>query len=277
MSVLPAITMAAQRLEQAGIDSPRFDAEELAAHVLGVRRSELVFADWKGDQQVSYGALVHRRAQRVPLQHLVGSVGFRRIEIAVGPGVFTPRPETESVVQAALDLVADVREPRCVDLCSGSGTVALALADELPEGATVHAVERDPDAFAWLRRNIAGLGLPVIAHLADAADALPGLEGTLDLVASNPPYVEYGAELQPEVGDHDPAIALWAGEDGLDVVRIVLARARELLKPGGVLVFEHSDRQGASAPKAARDAGFVDVEEHQDLTGRDRYVTARMP
>lgn len=277
MTVLPAVAMAARRLADAGVDSARSDAEELAAHILGVRRSELVLADWSGDQQVAYGALVNSRAQRTPLQHLIGSVGFRRLVIAVGPGVFVPRPETESVVAAALDLMADVPNPLCVDLCSGSGAVALTLADELAAGATVHAVERSPEAHAWLVRNIAQLGLPVTAHLGDAADALPGLEGTLDLVASNPPYVEYGAELAPEVGDHDPSLALWGGEDGLDVVRLVVARAWLLLKPGGVLVYEHSDRQGTTAPSVARAAGFVDVVEHQDLTGRDRYVTARKP
>lgn len=277
MSVLPAIRLATDQLDAAGIDSPRFDAEELAAHVLGIRRAQLVLADWEGDQQVEYAGLVDRRVQRVPLQHLVGSVGFRRLEILVGPGVFTPRPETESVVQGALDLVAGVSNPVCVDLCSGSGTVALALADELPAGATVYAVERDPGAFSWLERNVAALGSSVIAHLGDASEALPGLEGTLDLVASNPPYVEHGAELQPEVGDHDPAIALWGGIDGLDVVRLVVARGFTLLKPGGVLVYEHSDRQGVTAPEVARAAGFTDVEEHRDLTGRDRYVTARKP
>ena len=269
--------MAAQRLASAGVASPRSDAEELAAFVLGVRRSALPLADWEGDQQVAYGTLVHLRSTRVPLQHILGTAGFRYLEIAVGTGVFTPRPETEVVAQAALDGVRELPEPLCVDLCSGSGAIALALATEHP-GAVVHAVERSPEAYAWLTRNIDALAPGVTPHLADAATALAELDGTCDLVVSNPPYVEHDAKLEPEVTDHDPAEALWGGGDGgLDVVRVVVATARRLLRPGAVLVVEHSDRQGASAAAVARAAGFSGVVGHQDLTGRDRFFTARAP
>ncbi len=197
--------------------------------------------------------------------------------------MFVPRPETESVVQWAVDAVR--REgwaaPLLVDLCAGSGTIAFALANEVP-GATVHAVERDPGALAWTRRNADNrvrAGDPQVhLHLGSAEDALPELDGTVDLVASNPPYVAVSERhlADPEVVDHDPEVALFAGEDGLDVVRLVEQAARRLLRPGGLVVVEHSDRQGRSAPEVFLGAGgWCEVEDHQDLTGRDRFVTAR--
>ena len=223
-----AVKDATARLEAAGVDSPEHDARALAVHVLGLAKpSDLLLVDeLDGDQAAAYDELVGRRASRVPLQHLTGSVGFRDIELEVGPGVFVPRPETESVVQWAVDNLRGVENPLCVDLCTGSGTIAFALANEVP-GATVHAVERDPDALAWTRRNAANrvkAGDPeVTLHLGSAEDALPGFDGTLDLVISNPPYVATTeAHIpDPEVVDHDPGIALWAGEDGLDVIRLV--------------------------------------------------------
>lgn len=279
MTTLGLVAAATERFAAAGVDSPRFDAEELAAHVLGVRRAGIVLAPaMTRDQEAAYGALVERRAARVPLQHLVGSTGFRRLELLVGPGVFVPRPETESVVAWALEALRGIPAPLVADLCTGSGTIALALTDELPAGATVHAVERDPGAFAWLRRNITATGLAVHAHLGDAGDALAELDGTLDLVASNPPYVaeHERAHVDPEVADHDPEIALFAGDDGLDVVRVVERAAWRLLRPGGVLVVEHSDRQGRSAP-ALLGGRWLEVADHRDLAGRDRFVTARRP
>ncbi len=275
---------ATQTLAAAGVDSPEHDARALAVHVLGLTRpSDLLLVDaLHGDARSAYDELVARRAERVPLQHLTGSVGFRYIELAVGPGVFVPRPETESVVQWAVDAVQAEGWPApvLVDLCTGSGAVAFALANEVP-GATVHGVERDPDALGWTRRN-AGLrvaaGDPEVRlHLGSAEDALPELDGRVDLVASNPPYVATTeAHLpDPEVVDHDPGIALWAGEDGLDAIRLVEQAGRRLLKPAGLLVVEHSDRQGASCPALFRAAGWAEVADHRDLTGRDRFTTAR--
>jgi release factor glutamine methyltransferase len=280
-----AVRTATTRLAAAGVDSPEHDARALAAHVLGLDRPSdlLLVDDLHPDQAAAYDELVRRRADRVPLQHLTGSVGFRHIVLDVGPGVFVPRPETESVVQWAVDaLRAEGRtSPLCVDLCTGSGTIAFALANEVP-GATVHAVERDPDALAWTRRNAAlrvAAGDPeVVLHLGSAEDALPGLDGTLDLVISNPPYVATTeAHIpDPEVVDHDPGIALWAGEDGLDVIRLVERAARRLLKPGGLVVVEHSDRQGATAPALFEAAGgWAEVRDWRDLAERDRFVTAR--
>jgi release factor glutamine methyltransferase len=244
--------------------------------------SDLLLVDDLDEHQASaYDELVGRRADRVPLQHLTGSVGFRYIELEVGPGVFVPRPETESVVQFAVDALQGVDAPLCVDLCTGSGTIAFALANELP-GATVHAVERDPAALEWTRRNAANrvkAGDPEVQlHLGSAEDALPGLDGTLDLVISNPPYVATTeAHIpDPEVVDHDPGIALWAGEDGLDVIRLVEQAARRLLKPSGLVVVEHSDRQGQTAPALFEQAGgWSEVQDHRDYADRDRYVTAR--
>ena len=278
-----AVRSATARLTAAGVPSPEPDARTLAVHVLGLGKpSDLLLVDELDERQAAaFEELVGRRADRVPLQHLTGSVGFRHISLEVGPGVFVPRPETESVVQYALDALRGVPDPVCVDLCTGSGAIALALANELP-GAVVHAVERDPDALAWTRRNAANrvqAGDPEVQlHLGSAEDALPGFDGTLDLVISNPPYVATTESHipDPEVLDHDPGIALWAGEDGLDVIRLVEQAARRLLKPGGLVVVEHSDRQGSSAPALLEAAGsWTDIADHRDPADRDRYVTAR--
>jgi release factor glutamine methyltransferase len=193
--------------------------------------------------------------------------------------VFVPRPETESVVQWAIDAVNGTSAPLLVDLCTGSGAIALALAHEVPK-ATVHAVEQDPGALAWARRNADNrvtAGDPAIQlHLGAAGDALHELDGTVDLVVSNPPYVPDGDLVDPEVAEHDPPMAVFGGPDGLDVVRQVEQAARRLLKPGGVVVVEHSDRHGTMAPAVFTESGgWTDVRDHQDLTGRDRFVTAR--
>jgi release factor glutamine methyltransferase len=273
-----AIAAATERLRAAGVDSPEHDARALAAHVLGCSLKELPRHD-SIDEDV-YAELVARRAQRVPLQYLTGSVGFRWIELEVGPGVFVPRPETESVVQWAIDHV-DGAAPLMVDLCTGSGTIAFALANEVP-GAVVHAVERDPVALEWTRRNAANrvaAGDPEVQlHLGSVEGCVPELDGRVDLVASNPPYIAEDERhlTDPEVVDHDPEIALFAGADGLDVIRLVEQAARRLLRPGGAVVVEHSDRQGRSAPQVFEQAGgWTEIEDHVDLTGRDRYVTAR--
>jgi release factor glutamine methyltransferase len=272
------IAAATERLRAAGVDSPEHDARALAAHVLGCSLKEL--PRHESIDEDLYAELVARRAQRVPLQHLTGSVGFRWIELEVGPGVFVPRPETESVVQWAIDHV-DGAAPLMVDLCTGSGTIAFALANEVP-GAVVHAVERDPVALEWTRRNAANrvaAGDPEVQlHLGSVEGCLPELDGRVDLVASNPPYIAEDERhlTDPEVVDHDPEIALFAGADGLDVIRLVEQAARRLLRPGGAVVVEHSDRQGRSAPQVFEQAGgWTEIEDHVDLTGRDRYVTAR--
>ncbi len=268
-------------MRAAGVDSPEHDARALAVHVMGVAKpSDL--ARFDSIDEALYDDLVARRAARVPLQHLTGSVGFRWIELEVGPGVFVPRPETESVVQWALDALVGVPAPVLVDLCTGSGAIAFSLANEVP-GATVYGVECDPAALLWARRNAAErvrAGDPEVhLHEGSALDALPALDASVDLVVSNPPYVatHEQSSMDAEVADHDPQIALFAGEDGLDVIRDVERAARRLLKPGGLVVVEHSDRQGVTAPEHfVRAGGWTEIADHRDLTGRDRYVTARL-
>ena len=251
-------------LRASGVPSPDHDARALAR-----------FAE---ESQADFDDLVRRRAERVPLQHLLGTAGFRYLELQVGPGVFVPRPETEVVVDAVLAEIKGVQAPLVVDLCAGPGTIGLSVAHEHPT-AVVHLVERDPEAFVWLQRNRPEASPRVHLHLADAADALPGLDGTVDVVASNPPYVaeHERAMVDPEVREHDPEIALFAGDDGLDVIRIVEVSAQRLLRPGGLVVIEHSDRQGESVPALLRERGWVAVADHDDLTGRPRFTTGRRP
>ena len=265
MTVREAIAL----LTEADVPSAEHDARALAA-----------FADRTG---ADFADLVHKRASRVPLQHLVGSVGFRYIDLEVGPGVFVPRPESEVVAGIALDHASGAGDaPIVVDLCSGSGAIALAVANELPN-ATVHAVELDPSAVSWLTRNAAQRRVagdtPVVIHETDVAVALPDFDGAVDVVVSNPPYVR-ADELElvdPEVRDHDPMLALVAGDDGLAVIRRVAAAAWRLLRPGGWVVVEHSDRQGESAPAVLDAAGFVDVTDTPDLTGRPRVAVGMKP
>jgi release factor glutamine methyltransferase len=280
MPASDAIRTAAARLAAAGLDSPRPDAEQLAAHVLGVPRSSLPIASFDTTLLDTFHELLDRRADRVPLQHLIGTAGFRHLELMVGPGVFVPRPETEVVVESALEFLRSLPEiprPTAVDLCTGSGTIAFSLAHEFPN-AVVHAVELDAGALEWTRRNADRLGLPVELHLGDAEHALPGLDGKLDLVVSNPPYVaEHEVDaVDPEVRDHDPEVSLVAGSDGLDVIRAVERAAWRLLRPGGKVIVEHSDRQGRSAPEVFA-SRWHEVADFRDLTGRDRYVTAIRP
>jgi release factor glutamine methyltransferase len=282
------VAAAAHTLSHAGIDSPRFDAEVLLAHALDVERSGLatllVMGARADDAQVAaFEALVQRRASRVPLQHLTGRAPFRRIELSVGPGVFVPRPETELVAGYAIEWcrLHGLDAARVIDLCSGSGAIAASIAVELPQ-ASVVAVERDDDAVLWLRRNIEELELRdrvEVLH-ADARHVSDhGLRpASFDVVVTNPPYVPDAAIIRdPEAAEHDPPAALWGGPDGLDVVRGLERQAAALLRPGGLLVIEHADVQGAALPAllaAAPDSAWVDVVDHPDLNERPRYTVA---
>lgn len=255
-------------LAAAGVPSPDHDARALAAHLLGTRMSDVLAAEELPEAE--YRALVTARAERVPLQHLVGSVGFRWIELQVGPGVFIPRPETELVAGAVVEELTRPEAPVVVDLCSGSGAIALSVAQEVP-AAVVHAVELDPTALAWARRN--DPRGTVTWHEGPVEGCLPQLDGQVDVVVSNPPYVPVGTQVDRETAEHDPALALWGGQDGLDVVRQVEQAARRLLKPGGLVVVEHDVTHGKAAPEVFAD--WAEVVDHEDLTGRDRYLTAR--
>ncbi|MGZ5404054.1 MAG: peptide chain release factor N(5)-glutamine methyltransferase [Nocardioides sp.] len=273
---------AADLLRAAGVGSPEHDADALLAHVLGVDRGRLVGADdLTAGQATAYDALLARRAAREPLQHLLGVAWFRHVELAVGPGVFVPRPETELLagwaIERALDSArATDRVPVVVDLCTGSGAIAKAVADELP-GAQVHAVELDPAAHAWAERNLAGTGVEL--RLGDMADAFDDLAGAVDVVTCNPPYIPLTAweSVAAEARDHDPHLALFSGDDGLDAIRVLATRAARLLRPGGWVGAEHADLQGESAPAVFVAAGrWRDVRDHEDLSGRARYLTARL-
>lgn len=276
------LTSAARRLADAGIESPRVDAELLLASVLGVSRGRLLtLVDVPDDVAPRFAALLDQRADRVPLQHLTGCAPFRFLELSVGPGVFVPRPETELLAGWAVERLAGAVSPSVVDLGSGSGALALALAQEVP-GARVVAVERDPGAIEWTRHNAAARAAagdpPVEVVAGDMTDPqlLRELGGSVDLIVSNPPYVPDGARVPREVADHDPPLALWGGPDGLDVVRGLLATAARLLRPEGWLGIEHADQQGTSLPALVRaHGGFTDVEDHPDLAGRPRFTTAR--
>jgi release factor glutamine methyltransferase len=277
-----AILEAERILAAAGVASPRVDAELIAAHVLGVERGRLPLVPLVDPQVIdAIGQLVRRRAARVPLQHLLGWAALGGITVEVGAGVFVPRPETELLLEWGLGALKDVTDPLVVDLCTGSGALALALAHERPD-ATVHAVELDTAALAWARRNAdtrATAGdRPVVLHKGDVADPalLADLEGRVGLLVCNPPYVPEGTDVPPEVAGHDPSVAVFAPGEGLAVIRHVVAAAARLLAPGGALAIEHDDTQAASVPAllTARRV-LTDVEDHQDLAGRPRFVTAR--
>ena len=264
------LAAATEKLAAAGVPSARFDAEELAAFTLCVERRDL----WRHDESApEFDAYVERRAAREPLQHITGRAYFRDLVLRVGPGVFVPRPETEVVAQAAIDAARRTDSPVVVDLGTGSGAIALAVATEV-SGARVHAVEADPGAHEWAVRNCAGSGVDL--RVGDMAVAFGDLDGAVDVVVSNPPYIPVGAAIRdPEVAAHDPALSLWSGDDGLDAIRVVEDVAARLLVPGGVVVVEHADLQGRSAPDVfSRTGRWTDVRDHRDLAGRDRYLTA---
>ncbi|MCM6777872.1 peptide chain release factor N(5)-glutamine methyltransferase [Nocardia sp. CDC159] len=281
----PAIAEAAETLAAAGVHSPRVDAEFLAAHVLGVQRPRLALVPMVTPEQLAqYRALVARRAQRVPLQHLTGTAAMGEIDLAVGPGVFVPRPETELLFAWALARLAALgheHPPVVVDLCTGSGALALAIAHARPD-AQVHAVELDSTALGWARRNVdaraADGDTPITLHAGDVTDPhiLSDLDGRVDVIVSNPPYVPIDAVLDPEVAQHDPHLALFGGADGLDIVRPMIGTIARLLRADGVAAVEHDDSNGSqvAALFAAHD-GFADIVDHPDLAGKPRFVAAR--
>ena len=282
-SLAALVRTAAQRLADAGVPDPLVDAELLAGHVLGQRRGEVQAAIVRGDRAsddaaAALDALVARRSAREPLQHITGTAPFRHLELAVGPGVFVPRPETETVVQYAIDALLNAPEPAPigVDLGTGSGAIALAMATEVPH-ARVFAAELSPEAHTWASRNTAGVENLTLV-LSDLAEAFPELDGTASVVISNPPYVPDAAiPRDPEVRLFDPAMALYGGEDGLDIVRVLSTRALRLLRPGGLLVIEHGELQGASIRELLTQDGWRAAATHRDLTLRDRTTTALRP
>ncbi len=280
-SVRTVLAEASARLTAAGVASPAADAQWLLAHVLQVPRSALLVHDEPAAETLAtYDRLLARRCAREPLQHLLGTAAFRHVELEVGPGVFVPRPETELLAGWGIDHLARLRtegveHPVAVDLCTGSGAIAAAVNDEAAY-ARVHAVELSEQALAYAERNLAGTGVDL--RLGDVADAFGDLDGTVHVVLANPPYIPVGEyeSVAREAREHDPAMALWSGTDGLDTVRVVEQVAHRLLLPGAVLGCEHADAQGESVPEVFAATGrWTAVRDHRDLAGRPRFTTAR--
>lgn len=275
-----AVRWGTAELTRAGVQSPAVDAEQLLAHAAGrvvgeLRRDRVLGRDLDETTLTAYRALVERRATRVPLQHLTGTAHFAGLDLTVGPGVFVPRPETEMLRTLALAELERTAEPVVLDLCTGSGALALALAAALPT-AWVGAVELSPEAHRYAATNLAAhpAGARVDLRLGPAQEAFPELLGRVDVITCNPPYIPSDAEpVDPEVREHDPELALYGGgEDGLEVPRQIAGWALRLLRPGGVLLMEHADAQGESLPGELRQLGFVDVSDHPDLGGRPRVA-----
>jgi release factor glutamine methyltransferase len=278
-AVRPLLAEATDRLREAGVESPAQDARILLSFVSGVELAQLPLLDELDDDHVRrYRKLIMRRVERVPVQHLTGRAHFRRVEVVVGPGVFVPRPETEVMTGWAIDqlrsLISRERRPLVVELCAGSGVISKAITSELTR-VDIHAVEVSEAAADYARRNLADTLVDL--HVSDMATALVDLNGSVDLVIANPPYIPLDAyeSVAPEARDHDPVQALFAGPDGLDAIKVVISVAQRLLRPGGLLCFEHADVQGESAPAlVVAVGGFTAVRRHSDLAGRPRFVTA---
>ena len=281
-SIRTALDDATAQFAAAGVPDPRVDAELILCHVLGIGRGALqarlvTGGDLPDDAAAPVEDAVRRRALREPLQHITGVAPFRSLELAVGPGVFVPRPETETVAQLAIDALRATASatPVGVDLGTGSGAIALSMATEVPH-STVYGVEVSPDAYSWATENARRAGA-ANARLVfgDLASALNDLDGTVDVVVSNPPYIPLGmVPRDPEVRLFDPEPALYGGVDGMDVVRSVSRTGHRLLRVGGVLIIEHGETQGGDIRSLLIGDGWRATATHHDLTGRDRVTTA---
>ena len=281
MKLSAAIELASKKFEQAGIESFQADAEILLGFVLELSRGELQVKAITGEsldseQTEKFLELVDKRAARFPLQHLTGVAYFRQLELRVGPGVFVPRFETETVTQLAVDALraVPVERPIAVDLATGSGAIALSLATEVPN-AKVFAIELSEEALVYTRANFAKYAPEATLVQGDLADAFPELDGQVDVLVSNPPYIpDDMIPIYPEVHLHDPSLALYGGADGLDLVRKVEISAKRLLREGGALIIEHADMQGDAIRELILSLGWRQCATHKDLSGRDRATTA---
>lgn len=266
-----SLRQATDRLSAAGVDSAANDARLIAAHLLGVGRMDLFR---HGDDPVPEGfdEMVARRVRREPLQHILGVAPFGPLDLAVGPGVFIPRPETEVLADWAVRRVQAVPTPRVVDLCTGSGALAAYLAQARAD-AVVAGVEKHPAALEYARRNLPRHVRLVAGDVTDP-DVLAEWQGTCDLVVANPPYVPETPDLAPEVY-RDPPEAVFAGATGMDVITAMAETVHRLLRPGGAVGMEHDDTTSAAVQEIfAGHGGFGGVAPLRDLTGRARFVTA---
>lgn len=284
-AVRPLLQQAASELREVGVSSAEQEARQLLAYAVGVELARLPLLDAVEDAQAAYfQTLINKRTRRIPLQHLTGRAHFRHLEVEVGPGVFVPRPETEVMTGWAIEQLRPMvyavargksrHLPVVVELGTGSGAVAKSIALELT-GTRVHAVELSEEAAVYAARNLADTTVEL--HVQDMIGALPELNGSVDLVIANPPYIPLEAfeSVVPEVRDYDPPLALFSGDDGLDAIKVVAAEAARLLRPAGLLCVEHADVQGESAQQVLVQHGaFAGVRDHLDLNGRPRFVTA---
>ncbi|WP_181778632.1 MULTISPECIES: peptide chain release factor N(5)-glutamine methyltransferase [Brevibacterium] len=291
-----ALRAAAGILAKGGVASPETDASALLAHAWGIEVRELsrrrLFAEAVPAAVLTdFAELIARRGTRVPLQHLTGSAAFRRLDLLVGPGVFVPRPETELLVTELLAELERLDErldrdgdsaPFVIDLCSGSGAIALSVAHEHPR-VRVLGIEREPAALEWSLRNRerVAVGASTVDFVRGDATAVvgdrPDLRSSADVVVTNPPYVPDDARpREPEVADHDPAAALYGGAGGLEIPALIIDQAEKLLRPGGLLLMEHGEEQGAGVRELiAATASLRGARTAQDYTGRDRFTVAR--
>jgi release factor glutamine methyltransferase len=273
MDPRPLVNSGAKRLEAAGVETPRVDAELLLADAAGTTRSAVAagLVEVEPEQIETFESSITRREAREPLQHIVGSVGFRRIELSVDGRALIPRPETELLVA-----VVKVDRPcGILDVATGSGAVALALADELPD-ATITASDISASALGLAAANARALGVADRVRFVES-DLLEGVEGSFDAIAANLPYVAAGeiAELEPEVARFEPRLALDGGADGLDLVRRLTGQAPRQLKPGGMLALEIGQGQATATAEILERSDFTDIEIHEDLAEIERVVTGR--
>lgn len=278
MQLRAVLEHAVEKFSDVGIDSAQADAELLIGFVLGISRGEVMAAAISGreisdEQTKKITELFGRRMLREPLQHITGTAHFRKLELSVGRGVFVPRPETESVAQLAIDQALEITDPIVVDLGTGSGAIALSIADEV-KNAKVHAIEKSAEAMPFAKTNFAKFKNATLV-MGDLAEAFEELNGIVDIVISNPPYIPNSAvPRDAEVHLFDPAIALYGGEDGMDLIHRVSSTAKRLLKPNGMLIIEHADNQSEQVRQLLLAQEWQAVQAHQDLTGRDRAVSA---
>ena len=279
MEIKAILRAAKSQLSESGISE--VDAEHLLAHVMGMSRMDLhnpvlVAATLLGfvDQDVleeQFFALLDRRLNFEPLQYLTGTAPFRHLEIEVGPGVLVPRPESELLVEAVLQHIKNLPAPvSVIDLGAGSGALSLAIATEAPTTRVI-AVEKSPAALFWLKKNVSVIAENVRVVAGDVVDALPGIK--CDVVIANPPYIPNSQSLPRDVAAFEPHIALFGGPTGMEVPQLFIAAAARLLKPGGVLVIEHAEVQGAAIAELL-DVDFFEVARHDDLVGRPRWSSA---
>jgi release factor glutamine methyltransferase len=279
MQIKALISEGKAQIETAGYSS--VDAEILLAHLLGLTRMELhnpialerALAEVSDESAIidGYSELVKRRCNHEPVQYLTGTAGFRNLDLAVGPGVLVPRPETEGLVEEVLKHIANLPGPvSVIDLGAGSGAMAISIATEAPNTHVI-AVEKSADAIEWLKQNVAFYDESIRIVQGDVADVLEGVK--CDVVVANPPYVPDSQPLPKDVANFEPAIALFGGPDGLELPKRFIEAAARLLKAGGLLAIEHTETQGEAIAKLLG-SDFNQIALHQDLTGRPRWTSA---